>query len=355
MKKTALVALTLVVCAGMAFASTSSLVTNNIKVVIDEKDAAITHSHLTPGLPVGGEDIATATVVGGLPYVDAGNTGLFLNDYDEVCPFSGSTSPDAVYAYTPTADINVDISLCSEGNQYDTKLYVYANTAGNVVACNDDFCGNSWTSFASFIECVTLTADNTYYIVVDGYGGASGAYELSISECFPPEPCDAVCPPGAMAEGEPDCGTDYNDMYNGGCNSTPYVFTDVPCDHNPKVICGTAGTFLFQGLSYRDTDWYRISWPGGLLTACICGPFDVAVGILDAICPVVSTYCFETGPPNEDLCCAVDLPPGNYVIFAGPATFAGVPCGTPYVLTINGCPGTATENSTWGGLKGLFH
>ncbi len=200
MKKAAMIFLTLVVCTGMAFA-TNPLTTNNIQVRIDDKDAGVTYSDQTPSLPVGGDDIASATIIGGLPYTDTGNTGLFLDDYDEVCPYSGSTSPDVVYSFTPTSDVNVDISLCSEGNQYDTKLYVYANAAGNLVACNDDFCANSWTAYASFLECVPLTADNTYYIVVDGYGGGSGAYELVVSECVPPEPC-ADCPPGAMMEPE---------------------------------------------------------------------------------------------------------------------------------------------------------
>jgi hypothetical protein len=57
-----------------------------------------------PGKPdsrEGGETIADAWVIYALPFNDTGNTSDNVNDYDEICPFSGSTSPDVVYAYEP--------------------------------------------------------------------------------------------------------------------------------------------------------------------------------------------------------------------------------------------------------------
>ncbi|MEE9553076.1 MAG: carboxypeptidase regulatory-like domain-containing protein, partial [candidate division Zixibacteria bacterium] len=99
----------------------------------------------TPNIPdpnvilQGGDNIGNATVITSLPYNDAGTTSGYANDYDEICPYSGSTSPDVVYAYTPGSNQMVDITLCN-GSAYDTKLYVYENSAGNTIACNDDTC-----------------------------------------------------------------------------------------------------------------------------------------------------------------------------------------------------------------------
>lgn len=351
MKKVLFVVVALVSCIGMGFAS-NPFTTNNLQDVLDAKDAAITFSHLTPGQPVGGEDIANAVVIPSVPFLDGGDTGLYLDNYDEACPYTGSTSPDVVYAFTPTTDMGIEISLCN--SQYDTKVYVYEDVAGNLVACNDDYCSNAYTSFASFIECFEILAGHTYYIVVDGYGGASGIYEIDIQPCDPPVPCDPICPPNAIVEGEVDCYTDYVDATNGGCNSIPAVFTDIACNGDPTVVCGTTGNYLYNGFSYRDTDWYRISWAGGTMKASICANFSAAVGVIDAICPVTATLCFETSTPPFAAECELALPAGDYYIFASTAAFYGVPCGSDYVLTIEGCPSTATEENSWGGVKTLF-
>ena len=121
------------------------------------------------------------------PYTIIGSTVGYSNQYDEACPYAGSTSPDVVYSYTPTKDMSISINTCGEATNYDTKLYVYENNsntlatlADGTLACNDDECANSTQSFLSSISEVVLTADNTYYIIVDGYNGASGDYELTI-------------------------------------------------------------------------------------------------------------------------------------------------------------------------------
>ena len=86
----------------------------------------------------GGDNCGSATVIPGLPYADNGTTVGYTNDYDEVCPYSGSTSPDVVYSFAPATNKVVNIDLW--GSSYDTKLYVYQGTCDNahLVACNDD-------------------------------------------------------------------------------------------------------------------------------------------------------------------------------------------------------------------------
>ena len=138
-----------------------------------------------PGTPVysgervGGEDIANAVVIMELPYADGGDTCGFLDDYDEVCPYSGSTSPDVVYQYTPTGDGLVDITLCQGATAYDTKLYVYEDehTPGVPFACNDDEC----PGYVSELMGLQLNLGHTYFIVVDGYYGDCGYYDLDMT------------------------------------------------------------------------------------------------------------------------------------------------------------------------------
>ena len=100
-----------------------------------------------PGTPtysgdrVGGEDIANAVEIvldaSGF-FTDTGNTCNFQDDYDEVCDYSGSLSPDVVYSYAACEDGLLDITLCGAGTTFDSKLYVYENDASTLVGCNDD-------------------------------------------------------------------------------------------------------------------------------------------------------------------------------------------------------------------------
>ena len=137
----------------------------------------------------GGDSWDVATVILSLPHSSTGTTVGYTDDYDEICPYSGSTSPDVVYSYTPIVDILVDITLCN-GSDYDTKLYIYENavTPGTPFACNDDTC----PGYVSELTDLQLYSGNTYYIVIDGYSGASGNYVLDMTEVAPPAPLDCT-------------------------------------------------------------------------------------------------------------------------------------------------------------------
>ncbi len=149
------------------------------------------------GPRVGGDVCETATVIDALPFHDTGNTCGFANDYDEVCPYSGSNSPDVAYAFTPAGDTTIDITLCN-GSNYDTKLYVYeGGCPGTLVACNDDFC----PGYVSELADVELAGGTTYYIIVDGYGGECGDYVLDVTIAAPPETLQ--CPGDSLYAQEP--------------------------------------------------------------------------------------------------------------------------------------------------------
>ena len=130
---------------------------------------------LTPG-----NVVQSAFHIPMIPFEDSGNTAAgFENNYDDCS--DNSDSPEAVYKFSPAADVTVSISTCY--SSFDTKVYVYENTTSTVVACNEDagfddyyYCGY----YTSYADSVVMTAGNDYYIVVDGWGGDAGFYNLQV-------------------------------------------------------------------------------------------------------------------------------------------------------------------------------
>ncbi|MBK7140676.1 MAG: dockerin type I repeat-containing protein [bacterium] len=257
----------------------------------------------------GGDNIASATVISSLPYSDAGTTSGYNDDYDETCPYLAPGSPDVVYSYTPAANEVVDIDLCASG--YDTKVYVYAGsyTPGSPYACNDDAC----PGFRSAIYGLNLTGGTTYYIVIDGYDGDFGSYQL---EMIGMSPCTVTCPPGSIAEGEA-CVTDGDDTDNGGCNSVPEVYGSV----NPgDVICGTS----WSSADFRDTDWYLRSFTGDTTVHwTVVANFPVLVYIIDMNlgCSGAAGVISTSGDPCDTLVLDAILPAGDYAFFVSPSVF----------------------------------
>ena len=306
------------------------------KIQMQKPEMDYSHKYLPPSGREGGETIANAVMITGLPFYDTGNTCDNINDYDEACPYTGSTSPDVVYSFAPTTDIMVDIDLCN--SLYDTKVYVYENTAGNPIACNDDaFCG--YSGYQSRLESVCLTSGNTYYIIIDGYSGDCGDYDLAIT-AYDPLWCLGYCVPGSTPEGEGDIPDEGVDNFNGGCNSPPlYPFSPIIFD---QVICGRSNTYLVGGSDFRDTDWYEITvTEAGVLYWTGMASFELYLFILDDDCNTIPVLASGGNTGN---CSQVQLSypvePGNYYLWAGPSSFSGLPDGENYnvIATFNGPP-----------------
>jgi hypothetical protein len=308
---------------------------------------------------VGGDTIASATVIGSIPYADSGNTCQFAHNYDAVCPYNLPGAADVVYRYNATSTLGATFSICNSA--YDTKLYIYENAEGNLVGCNDDVCGSD--AFKSEVECVALTAGNSYYVVIDGWQSTDcGNYELVVSECVP---CIVTCPPGGVLEGEEDCADDTLDSYNGGCNSNPPAFTAIPCDPEGAgvTMCGTYGGFTYFGLSYRDTDWYSTTLIAqSNVSFCVTGEYDSLIGIIDgnAGCPITFFYDYTFGSPCVQACLNQTLPAGEWWFFVATSGFGSTagPCGGNYTATLTGaikdCPPVSVEAASWGNIKNLY-
>lgn len=223
------------------------------------------------------------------------------------------------------------VDTCGGATNYDTAISVFSGTCAALVCVGgqDDFCGLqtrfSWPSVNG----------TTYRILLFGFAGATGTAEISVENAPPPPVCN--CSPST--EGEPDCFDEYVDATNGGCNSTPAVFSTITAN---TPVCGRGGTYLFGGAQYRDTDWYQYAHGGGDLTIEAAGEFDLRLFLLTAVCPTTVIATATSGTPCTTVTISSPgLAAGNYYIFAGTNVFTGVPCGSDYILeaiAIPPCP-----------------
>jgi hypothetical protein len=326
-----------------------------------------TEPYVSPeGTRQGGDTIAEATVIPYIPFSDSGDTFGFVDDYDEVCPYSGSTSPDVVYSFTPQYDMTISVDLC--GSQYDTKTYVYDSNL-NLIACDDDFysdeyCGN----YVSFIEYVELYGGQTYYIIIDGYGGESGPYELMVGDTWG---CYLECHPDAVAEGEPELYDGYVDAFNGGCNSeelgTPFQEINWTNDEDgyppydgTAWLCGKSGWYQGPGgADYRDTDWFRVFARGtGMMEFTVepeypcylyklspldCGEVAVELQTI-ADCYMPATLSFPVTAGEE------------IWLWVGSTVYTGPVTEFIYIMTVsnNAFDVVPVEDMNWGGVKALY-
>jgi hypothetical protein len=120
-----------------------------------------------------------------MPFSDQGNNSGMGDDW----PVAGSQGEDVAYTLNVSEATTYDFTLCSNVTDYDSKLEIFTNdqdcitpvSTGNY---NDDDYTNCPDYVAPYppsgLWAVTLQPGQ-YYVVVDGFGGATGNYEISIS------------------------------------------------------------------------------------------------------------------------------------------------------------------------------
>ena len=279
---------------------------------------------------------------------------------------------DAQFEVILAYDAEWTFSVCDA--QWDTYLYLTdaCCSDGEIIAQNDDHpdCGS-----ASKI-IIELTA-GTYYLTVEGFSPADfGPFPLEITS-----PCIVECDPDCLVEGEPICEDLYIDVFNGGCNSDPPVFSDMECG---QCMCGTAGTFASaEGTPTRDTDWYEfpLTVPDTLVTLGGIGEFDLLLLLIDpgpGDCsetpegdPTYEILGSKTNPACEEDSFNRVMGPTDEGYeygwaFAGTDVFEGVACGSIYNMYLaceepSECPADITGDgvvdvsdllevlSQWGG------
>jgi hypothetical protein len=158
-----------------------------------------------------GQTLSGTTV--GATFDDVGNCG------------TTNTSPGVWYVFTGTGT-PATVSTCDQAN-FDTKLSVFSGSCGQLVCVggNDDFTGCS--GFTSQITFPT-TAGTDYYVLVHGFGTATGSFSLSLG-CAP---VVLGCTDPSALNYNPDANTD-----DGSC-----IFLPTTCGLAFAVGTGTHNT-----------------------------------------------------------------------------------------------------------------
>jgi len=190
----------------------------------------------------------------------------------------GNAAPDEWFSYTGSGDVEeVTISLCGGGTAYDSLIRVFDDCSqANEIAGNDDSCGlQSEVSFLS-------DGVSTYYIMIEGFGTASGAFSLDVSCVVVEIPSNDTCD-NAIAIG---CGETLT-----GTTDYASIDTDVAPD------CDTGVT--------SPGVWYLFEDNSGLLS-------DITISLCDGGTAYDSKLSVYTGdcaaPPltcvvgNDDSC-----------------------------------------------------
>lgn len=193
---------------------------------------------------------------------------------------------DVWYRFTAPANGTYVFSLC--GSRIDTTLAVFEGTCNNrsLVACNDDFLSCDLASFLS----VPLIQGQNYLVRVAAFGGAGGAFNLSVTgqsgtannECAGAIAISANNPVvGTTAGASTSAGTSCNGLADVWYKFTPQ-FTDsygvLVCGSNDAEVavslgCGGAGIGCFTGncatghaecltLNQGTTYFFRVSASG---------------------------------------------------------------------------------------------
>src|SRR3989441_10670987 len=117
---------------------------------------------------------------------------------------SSGTAPEHVFQWTPTVSGTATIQTCGAGTTFDTVLYLRSGSCASgpevAAGCDDDACPNATGLIRASRLTPTVTAGQTHFIVVDGYGGGPGALSPPHT---PPAPPPAATPPPPRAPRPP--------------------------------------------------------------------------------------------------------------------------------------------------------
>jgi hypothetical protein len=195
------------------------------------------------------------------------------------------TGAEAVFRWVPNLSGTATISTCGAGTTFDTVLYVRdtACGTGTEIGCNDNGCSSQSTVTLSVI------AGTAYYIFVDGSGGASGNFDLSI---VPPAgtPPTADISAAVQLQGRP---TPPDPSW-----SVPLTLTLTPSGGgSPVATCDTtsdqSGNFTCTGL------------PAGNYVGCVKSPRTLQECVNVTLVDGANSIDFGTlreGDANNDNC-----------------------------------------------------
>jgi len=286
---------------------------------------------------------------GGAPVISTFPTTVYGTTVGATIDCPGVLDWDAVwYRFdVPYATNNVFVDFCPTG--------AYIATVGIVLygECPPDCpaymlaTGYQWVTCPSGFDDPQIWWNNmpgpaSYWFPVYVEPGKKGAmdfgFEVSVEEATP---CSVTCPPGGYDEGEGYCYDDYDDTYNGGCNSTPFVFQQLACG---DTICGSCGVFDYFGSTYRDMDWFEVDVSEGDLTLTCVAEFPLALWLFDPgsfnCVDLVNLAFMNTANTCDTISVSAYVTPGTYWLIIAPMDWGPYPCGdqSEYVAWLDCTP-----------------
>ena len=160
-----------------------------------------------------------------------GDSSAGADEHTPDCTAPGSS--DVTYSFTAASDGAVIVSTDHAGTAYDTALHVREECLdpGTQIACNDDKDYDNGNYNAElFFEAL---AGESYSIIVDGWNGESGAFELILSQ---PTCGDGVVEPSEDCD---DGNTTGGDGCEADCTPTPVCVISSADEDAGLIVAGT--------------------------------------------------------------------------------------------------------------------
>ncbi len=281
----------------------------------------------------------------------------------------------AVWYQVDGTGTTMTATTCAPGTIYDTRLSVYCGSCQSLecVAGNDDDASCAFESVQSTVQWCS-EAGRTYFILVHGWDGAAGQFEILISDdgipcptpivCSPAPACEVICPDFAQRETEPPCAPP-TEAVNAGCDASVPSFELISCG---VPVCGTSG----GDSGSPDSDWYSIDvFENTEISTTISAEFAFEFRIFrpgpagDPCGAELTSLGFVTDVACGVATTSVCVEPGAYLLRMAPQPSAEIPCGrrysietscSPCFIPANGacCLGEMCVQTTSGACAGIY-
>jgi len=259
------------------------------------------------GSVLANDDCADAIPVS-LGDVVAGSTSAATFDDVGFCG-TGNTAPGVWYTMTGNGDL-VQLSTCNNAD-YDTKISVFSGSCGALtcVTGQDDAAG-----CAGFTTELTFGAgcNVDYYILVHGFGSATGNFTLSITDVG-----DVACGPANddVCNAQPVAMNSVTPFDNTGATAAPGEVSPGP-GTGPGSSCNATDGWCNFETAVQNSVWFTFIAPdcGGVEIAANSEDYQLAVWQV-GFCSNFATFTEiaandDSGPGFAPLLELCDLTPG---------------------------------------------
>ena len=250
--------------------------------------------------------------------VNGSTTGATFDDVG-FCDTS-NTGPGVWYKFVGEGS-EIVLSTCNQA-AFDTKISIFSGECGALICVEGQDDAAGCAGYTTETDPVITEVGTTYYVLVHGFGTATGDFTLTLSCEAPDPPENDICPTAIALE----------------CGQTVTGSTAYATDTGAPGECET--TVTAPGV------WYTVEGTGGAIELSTCGSFyDTKLSVYEGACGNFDCVAgndddFSTINGGLDTC----SPPEEQNIFSSSLSFDSV-VGTTYYVYVHGFS-TATGDFT---------